>query len=281
MKGLFALPLAGVVVVTQPCLPSAREICPSDLSALRGGQVYVLNDANLPIPFSNAQLRDDERTLDLFYVVRSSVDRQGAIVIKWAAIGKAINGRHDRVKLVRKDPVATACSTASIYPGSWSVKTAAYADYHDLGKESGPNLTSQAKESLGRFHTSYGTDGPTGCRATDTKMGADGFYEKRNNRSQFSFDTTVVDNGHDSPIYQIGAGAVAWTWNLVVTPAIADTDKRLDQYVEIKRYRTQQGFACIPFSMTIRGTRQLLRVNDLEAREAGTRAREFRAEEIH
>jgi hypothetical protein len=46
--------------------------------------------------------------------------------------------------------------------------------------------------------------------------------------------------------------------------------------VEIRRYKTDQGFACIPFSLSMRGAEQVLRINDLEGRtNAGERAPEL------
>ena len=60
---------------------------------------------------------------------------------------------------------------------------------------------------------------------------------------------------------------------------MALTNRKLDPRVEIRRYHVVQGLACIPFRLKMRGARQILRVNDLEAWNGSTRAPEFRGED--
>ena len=271
MRKYLELPLACIAIAALPMLASAQTECPGDLQSLAGGQVYF-NDGGTLKPFSLASLPPREfQRVRLFYVVRTSTDRSGVIVIKSARIGAATDASARDVKLVRRSATSVCGSVPQGYAGH--VARAAYQEYHDLGKESGGSLNQDVLGRLKRFHTAYeaSSGDPKSCRTTDTKLGPDGFYEKWNNRSQFSFDTGIVDTGHDPAIYQIASGIVTTGFSWIIPSAIAGPDRISNRYVEIKRYSTSGGVACIPFTMSIRGAGQVLRVNDIEGRRSNVK----------
>ena len=176
--------------------------------------------------------------------------------------------KSDRVGLKRLE-ASTRCDPGK---GSFvgSVSTRAYSEYHDYGQDKGSYLRGvedgvDAKQKLRKFHTAYvGVDGE--CRRSDDKR-FDGAYEARSNRSQFSFDTDIVDYGFNGAVYNIATRTVRTGLGFLVPPAYADTQTKLrERRVEIRRYRTKTGYACVPFSIEVRAPAQSLRVNDLDAR---------------
>ena len=170
-----------------------------------------------------------------------------------------------------------------------SVSTRAYEAYHDLGHDHGGYLDSPEEGTtavgvLTRFHARYeATDYASpaeNCRRTDDKVRADGVYEARSNRSQFSFVTNVVDHGISGAAYSQVTAVFTWAGTLVTSRAYAEGHRLRERRVEIKPYQTAGGIACIPFKVNTRGVAQVLRVNDLDRRNQfgfdWARAPEFR-----
>lgn len=291
MKKSLVCGMAGLAILQYPALVAhAQPMCPSDLSSLRGGQVYFYDDKGNFTPLSSASpLEASDRTsVALFYIINASgFDRSGAIVIKSARYGQARNDdvpEGGRVRLERRERGGRCDPQKSTFSGS--VSTQAYHEYHDLGQDKGDYLSANGRTALNTlkaFHISYETqrgdnnDNKTGCRQTDSKLTPNGDYEARSNRSQFSFDTNIVDFGFSTAAYNISRNFVVSVREFVVTPAQAAPEQLRERYVEIKSYRTTSGMACLPFTLDLRAPAQMLRVNDIEGRDlTGTRRQEFR-----
>jgi hypothetical protein len=276
--GLVLLPFTFVSASPQP-------LCPSDLSPFSAGGVFLYQGQTIVQLTAATALEGRNRTaLNLFYVVNASpVDRRGIIVIKTARYGVAINNDtppNGRVRLERRDGRNTCKGSRPAYSGS--VSTEAYGEYHDLGQDHGTYLDAldhggTALQALTSFHTAYETS--TNCRNTDDKVDANNVYEARNNRSQFSFDQDRVDFGLQPAIYNIASNAITPIWTFFFPPALAGAGEfqLREKRVEIKPYATKNGLACVPFSLAVRGSAQMLRVNDLEARDGyNNRVKELR-----
>lgn len=252
---------------------SAQPKCPFDASQLMGGQAYYLDNAK-PTPLTSASfLEGPQRApFDLYYVVRPDVgERKGVIVVKSARLGPVLDRDDpalDRVAL-RRDEASSKCDQRKIRGFTSSVSSRAYSEYHDYAQETGEYLKKPelqgltAREVLRQFHTSYETI--SSCRDTDALTRADGRYEARNNRSQFSFDVSTVDGGYNAAVYYVVANAVDRTRSLFFPSAFAAEPKLRERKVEIKHYQTVGGYTCVPFRVNVRGTAQVIRVNDLEA----------------
>ena len=138
-----------------------------------------------------------------------------------------------------------------------------------------------ALAKLQQFHTRYeATDYASPretCRHTDDQNATNGTHEARNNRSQFSFVTSIVDYGISGGVSSDVASLGSFFFG---GPAVAAANTLGERRVEIKPYQTTDGVACIPFIVNTRGTAQVLRINDLDRREQigpyWTRVREFR-----
>jgi hypothetical protein len=261
------------VIVLQCCCAAAvaQQKCPFDASNLVGNQVYFFDGHNgQPLADSSTLEGRIRSVTTLYYVVRTQPDRGGAIVIKSARFGTVRpddDPSAERVALSRQD-LSPRCDPKKL-PFSGSVLTKAYREYHDRGQDSGwylgtPDENGQTGQNkLAQFHVSYETTDKA-CNHTAAKTNPDGTYNARSNRSQFSFDTGIVDEGFSSVTYMILAdlGRAAGSY---ILPAYAEPEKKLREHrVEIKLYRTSGGYACIPFKIQTRGTAQVLRVNDLE-----------------
>jgi hypothetical protein len=268
--GLAALATAPLVSVSA----IAGQVCPFDASAVDGGRVYYMDGTRAVALSATTLLEGNERRpIELYYVVKSGLtDRGGLIVIKSARLGTTLKDddpKSNRVGLKRLE-ASTRCDPGK---GSFvgSVSTRAYSEYHDYGQDNGNYLREvedgvDARKKLQKFHTTYvGVDGE--CRRSDDKKRLDGSYEARSNRSQFSFDTDIVDYGFNGAVYNITVQTVRAGQEFLVPSAYADSQTKLrERRVEIKRYRTKTGYACVPFSIEVRAPAQSLRVNDLDAR---------------
>jgi hypothetical protein len=283
--GLAVLQVSALAAQAQPP-------CPSDLSPLTDGLVYFYQGKKF-IPLDSASpLQGRTRVqISLYYIINTrGAERSGVVVVKTARFGLAADDdtpEQGRVGLERQDGANRCAPSKGPYSGS--VSTQAYHQYHDLGEDSGGYLDGMDEGSKGdaepkklqtltklqRFHTAYETK--SGCRNTDDKVGPDGYWEARNNRSQFSFDPNRVDYGLHVAAYNIAQNYVEAGWSLFVTTAQAGEMQLRERRVEIKAYNTRNGLACIPFTIAVRGSMQMLRVNDLESRDAANnRNPEFR-----
>ncbi len=282
MKTLLVLSaLVTVQAVCQSAL--AQPGCPFDASSLQGGQVYYL-DGTKPTQLTSASFLEgpQRKPINLYYVVKTLAgERKGALVVKSARLGVPQNDDEpplDRVGL-KRDEVSRRCDVRRVTGFKGSVTTRAYSEYHDLAKESGEYLNKfengvRAREILRQFHTSYET--MTDCRATDDLYRADGRYEARSNRAQFSFDVDTVDIGYSSGTSYVVAQSLDRVRSFIFPSAFAESPKLRERKVEIKHYQTTNGYACIPLQIDVRGAEQVVRVNDLEASRSYLDKPEFR-----
>jgi hypothetical protein len=273
MRGLIAL--ATLATVPLACVSAfATPVCPFDGSALAGGQVYYVDGKQVVALSATTLLEGGERKrFDLYYVVRSgATDRSGLIVVKSARFGTALaddDPKSDSVSLRRLEASRQCDPDKGSFRGS--VSNGAYGEYHDYGQDNGNYLRAgeggvTAKQKLQKFHTKYVAGFDRACRSSDAKTRNDGSYEARSNRSQFSFDTDIVDHGFNPAIYNVASQTFTAGWQFLFPTAYAEPQTKLrERRVEIKRYRTANGHACVPFSIEVRGPVQVLRVNDLEA----------------
>jgi len=272
-----------VLLLTVPfCGPAlAAPFCPPRAAELQAGIYVRRDDTGLPLAAMEQFELSTRRSVDLFYVIRSIGDRAGAVVVKRARFGVLLDDDAPpagQVNLARNSASADCPGLRPTYSGKVSIQ--AYEDYHDHGLEtssalSQTSITGSARDELKAFHTSYKT--AAGCRETDSKSGANGFYIARNNRSQFSFDTKVVDIGMPEPAFDIATRWASKVASLVVSPVGASEGARLrERSVELLPYQTQNGFACVAFSLDGRLPKQMLRVNDLEGQWVQGISREVR-----
>lgn len=248
----------------------AAPFCPARASELPPGIYVRQNDTGILLSAMEQFELPTRRSVDLFYVIRSiGGERAGAVVVKKARFGVLLEDDappSGQVNLARNNSSADCPSLRPTYSGKVSIQ--AYEDYHGHGLESSAALSQtsglgSARDELKAFHTSYKTR--NGCKETDSKLGPDGLYTARNNRSQFSFDTKVVDFGMPEPAFDIAARVASRVASLVITPVGASEGFRLrERAVELIPYQTTNGFACVAFSLDGRLPKQMLRVNDLE-----------------
>jgi hypothetical protein len=231
-----------------------------------GAWLVSLNGSWQPMDRLNAALSDGRpRDLNFAYVARDpalTIYRRGILVIKTGFRASAKGG--DRVTLAReayqRDRVET-CESYPSFPGG-SVRGKSYDNYHDYSY----SVDGADRTLLTSFHVTYA--GRTrGCKASNDDN-SDSYFTGRwqSNRSQFSFDESVVANGqHSQFLAQFGA-----------TPAYASTASA--RKVEIKRYTADSnGFACVTFTASM-GPGSFIRINDLERRIGLLRADEQRWE---
>jgi hypothetical protein len=219
--------------------------------SLRDGDMFVSTDTperwSLFASFDNFP---QSQAASFIYVVRAipTNERQGAIVIKSGKRTSATERPATTVQLVRRDDRSEArCRNSTFLPNEVSISADSYSRYHDFG------FNQDSLHSLRNFHVQYETRSGT-CKSTDDTQ-ADSAFDSRSNRSQFSFDPSVVKNGMRSQLVSLFFGPV-------FAALIGTTDLRS----EIVRYETRSGLACVGFRIRISGPGQFIAVNDLEAR---------------
>ncbi|MEH2529206.1 hypothetical protein V1277_004418 [Bradyrhizobium sp. AZCC 1588] len=250
------------------------DLSAATLAKAANGTLLAEDDAGEWQVFQGFQGLSRPTAMTFAYVVKEDVaTRTGVIVVKTARWVPARSAsRSTAVKLVR-DSSFPDRQCSSPFFGTKSVSTRAYEDYHGKGFLESRALDSTAqgeptdtnRQVLERFHSKYPT--ARGCRSSDSTT-YDGF-EYRNNRSQFSYDTSVVDNGWSYA-----------TTNLVLSliPAALAAPSRLQQQrTEIFHYKvmpTQP--TCIMFDLNSATADQVLRINDVEDRNSIFRTGEKR-----
>ena len=227
-----------------------------------GAWLVSLNGSWRPIDELSPALKDGRtRDLTFAYVAREpelGAFRRGLLVIKMATRAPAA-GNADRVTLARDayKPVEK-CESYPPFPGGY-VKGRSYDDYHDYSY----SAKGADGQLLSSFHVSYAAR-VKGCKNSNDDA-TDSYFTGRwqSNRSQFSFDESVVAKGQNSQfVAQFGVG-----------PAYASSSMS-ERRVTMKPYASDKnGLACVTFNATVRpGT--LIRVNDLERRIGLFRAAE-------
>ena len=212
----------------------------------------------------------------LIYVTRelfSNEPRSGAIVVK---TGRTIaSGAIDpdpirkRISLnrLRQEEFEKCQRPRDLSSFQGSVSAREYDWHHDYGYDASDNNDGYR---LTQFHTGY-SGRRERCKETDnTTFDAPLRWDWRSNRSQFSFDPSVVRGGFNS---QIMAGLHFRGAAAVGSVGLAD------QRVEIIKYRTNaQNVACIPVRIKLTGANFFIRINDLEGATGGGRL--IRADEL-
>lgn len=273
-------------ILMSSLLPNAAAACSFPIQGLAGGQIYYLDAKKKPQPLTAAStlVRNKRAKIDLYYVINTGfADRSGVVVIKSARFGNPLDDDRplqNRVTVTRNFKGGTCDPDKREYFGEISSK--AYSAYHDAGKDRGDELSeielqSSALAKLKQFHYRYEISGPAKCHDTDAMRRPDGTYESRSNRSQFAFDTDIVDRGYGFFLVAGLGEVVARGASFLVTPAFALPPKLMERKVELKAYQTRNGLACVPVSIQVRGPEQILRVVDLEGRTSdGSRPNELR-----
>lgn len=273
--------LAFVLTISVSYASNAAPVCPAKASELPAGIYVRQNDTGVSLSAMEQFEQSTRRSVDLFYVIRTIGERAGAVIVKKARFGALLEDDappSGQVNLARNSSSTDCPGLRPTYSGRVSIQ--AYEDYHGHGRESSAALSEtsglgSARDELKAFHTSYRTR--NGCRETDSKYGPDGSYIARNNRSQFSFDTNVVDIGMPEPAFDIASRAASRIVSYVITPVGASEAARLrERAVELMPYQTTNGFACVAFTLDGRLPKQMLRVNDLEGPQIEGRPREVR-----
>jgi hypothetical protein len=225
-------------------------------------------DGGLSLPATEAQL---------IYVTREfflNEPKSGAIVVK---TGRTIDaGEKDpvparkRIKLDRARQAEFESCRRNNDPPSFdgSVSALEYDRYHDYGYDAGDN---EDGRSLTQFHTKYiSRSGRCDTTTDSSTFDAPLRWDWRSNRSQFSFDPSVVSGGFHS---QIIAGL---NWR---GAAAIGSVGLADQQVKIIKYRTNaQKTACIALRVKPTGKKFFIQVNDLEGAPKGVRL--IRADEL-
>jgi hypothetical protein len=161
------------------------------------------------------------------YNLKNELERSGVLVLKSGQyIQPTPPTNADTVRLVRNSAGADyGCRArpASRFGLRQSVSAISYDLYHDKANEDAPDFrTERGKSNLAtikRFHVAYGDDRYPNCISTDSV--AVPFSGLPNNRSQFSYQATTVQNG-------IVRDTVSWNW--FSTPAIAQSPSLTQHY---------------------------------------------------
>jgi hypothetical protein len=192
----------------------------------------------------------------LLYVIKAPSPRAGVLVVKSGFLeDQEQPTKTTMVRLSRRpdqlvDGALTLCRSQS--RDEIAVPLESYNSYHDLGTRSADEAI------LSGFHFSYGSK-IGNCSAGDLvkrtdSTAIDGIADQRSNRSQFSFDPSVVREG-------------MYSWSSLLFLGKAATTKLRDLKVMAIGYSVKDS-ACIQFTIDSHGPRpgQFLRINDLESR---------------
>jgi hypothetical protein len=227
-------------------------------------QVFVRNGGGNWIPFTSVQsLNLAKRTAADFAVAivpLSGRDRSGIVVIKSNRVER-IGDKADvtrNVRLLRNGvQPEKLCVNHRRYDAlpdyDKSVSTAAYMDFHDYRAKDTAALRSE-EVTLTKFHFVYYSPVKGRCITTDDDNADESPEINTSNRSQFSYDATVLRNG------RYGSEKL---WARLPSPF----DGYADHKTLVKRYTTDNGVACVEFKLEVDPDEYVLRINDLEGRE--------------
>jgi hypothetical protein len=213
-------------------------------------------------PFTTfADLKASPGPIRFVYVVRdqSKYGRSGVVVIKSGRKESDPNRQalsNKTILLVRNEAATRFTNICAKqrpnkpFPMQGQrVSAESYDIYHNFAGRDPPEL-----QLLRAFHIAYPQAAGL-CRETDSAT-QDGFFDRKSNRSQFSFDEGRVRGGLFPGIQGLFFGR-----------ALASSESLIEQRTEIRRYKTaSDGFSCITFEIPRSGPATFLRINDLEAR---------------
>lgn len=207
-------------------------------------------------------------TTRFYYVAKGKPDQPGILVIKTARLPQLTSngnsstaGSKTTVRMERKRYERAqgnlSCLADSRLPFRGDVAGATYDGYHDYGFDKGDGL-----QLIKKFHLRYvNRDGD--CDATDNPYNTRTSYwpfgsRIPSNRSQFSFDSSVVAGG-------------MYTKTASLFPSAYAAENFYDRHVVMEPYKIAgDKTACVPFQLKIRPD-TILRIVDLEARRNGKR----------
>jgi hypothetical protein len=182
------------------------------------------------------------------------VPKQGAIVIKSGTIRDSESpARAESVQLVRSSQPLVPCGGIAT-PTNTFVSWRSYADFHDFGRE----VEAADGKAIYDFHIRYLRNGSQCVSTADSSTQGVLSFDGRSNRSQFSFDPSVVAKGQYSQISSI-----------FLARASAGFTNFANFRVEISGYDTKgEAVSCVRFSIPHAGAQTFMRIVDLEARDS-------------
>lgn len=249
---------------------------PSDvLAANKNGSLLTRTNGRWT-PFDGFEALTGRTSLSFAFIVKEEFapSRTGVVAIKTATLLRARNAwKPSTVRLVRNESSNDSCSSQAFKGGS--VPARAYEDYHGKGRTESRALDAVDDEwmisnskVIQQFHSGYSATASARCRRSDA-IDYIGF-EYRNNRSQFSFDTRVVDSGWSYAFTNVLS-------SLAPEAIGAALPKLANQRTEIRHYSISSATpTCIRFDLDASGPDQVLRVNDVESRSGMSRDYEKR-----
>ena len=212
-----------------------------------GNWLFRVNGLWQPIGGLNSALADGRsRNVPFIYVARDPDGaREGIVVIKTGT--RAADGAEDKVELERS--FGQRCNDNRMFPGG-KVRGRSYDAYHDYSY----GVEREDQRTLEAFHLSYPVRAGRCKLSNDDTPDSYFAFRWQSNRSQFSFDRSVVRGGQFSQfVAQFGP-----------SPAIAST--LTARRVEVKYYATRNNnVACVSFAAPVRPG-AFIRVIDLEHR---------------
>lgn len=249
-------------------VPSAFASCAflgeSNAGFLSDKQVFVRSGSNWT-PFTSVpSLNLAKRTVADFAVAivpLAGKDRSGIVVIKSNRVERIgdKDGVTRNVRLLRSGVQPEGlCKRHNRYDAlpdyDKSVSTTAYVDFHDYRAKDTPALRNE-ETTLTKFHFVYYSPVKGRCITTDDVNPDESPGIQTSNRSQFSYDDTVLRDGRYSSLKLFGARRPS------------PFDGYADHKTLVKRYTTENGAACIEFKLEVDPDDYVLRINDLEGRE--------------
>ena len=142
------------------------------------------------------------------------------------------------------------------------IPTQAYEDYHDYPARD-PASVRAVEKVIKSFHFAYRSDAKRRCVRTDDDSYDSWPWNQNSNRAQFSFNEHVVASG------------VLGEWRLVF-PVASPFERTADNRTRVVKYQTSNGNACVTFAIPLVPQEYIIRINDLEGREAPPSNRRLR-----
>ena len=206
-------------------------------------------------PVTNLETLGSASIQTFAFVVMPSSARRGVIVIKSGTIRSPASAvETDSIQLVRRSQLPDRCGMI-LSPIDKQVSRQSYIEYHDLGL-AGRNASEA--ETIKAFHIEY-LNNANKCERTDDST-LDGVltFDRRSNRSQFSFDQSVVARGQYSQLTSLFVSK---------TNASSELGSFEGLRVEIAKYQADRDTAtCVRFQI-LPGSHRFLRIVDLDARD--------------
>ena len=246
----------------------ANDSCrflPESLGPLQEGQLLASGKSGWQTfsTLSDLVARSPQE-MEFAYVIGTSgaPDRAGVLVVKTnrPVAAADTDELRNRVKLVRRDIVSDpGCAAVGPPNSETSISTQSFRDYHDFPPRATKSLRQTTEggvtefDAVRAFHFEYRSVRKRKCVRTDNDDSDDFPTNGNSNRAQFSFDKTVVSEG----TYTM--------FRLFWVPA-SPFEGAAEHRVLVRKYTTQEGLACVRFSVPLRSTDYSFRINDLEAR---------------